>query len=110
MLQHKKGDKLYIRGSCSISNGSNDVAGGLATIKEIEVSKTLPEGHMNSIFVSFEEIPNHSYNYLLLLEEQEKLKERYGNEKAHPDPDIDTPWIQSGDIVNGSVYNGPDIW
>jgi hypothetical protein len=94
----------------SISNGSNDMCGGLATIKEFKISDTLPEGHFNSVMVSVEEIPGRSFNYLSLLEQQDKLKERFGKNKAYPDPDIDTPWIQSGNYVNGSKYVGPDIW
>lgn len=105
-----KGDKMYVGGSCSISNGSDDVAGGLATIKEIEINERLGAGHMNGIFVTFEELPGHSYNYKGLLEEQERLSKEYKDRIAHPDPDVDTPWIEQGDIVNGEIYKGKSIW
>jgi len=106
----KKGDKMYLRGSMSISHGSDDVAGGLATIKKIKIDKDLGADHFNGIFVEFEEVPGHSYNYKSLMEQQDKLAKEYEGKFAHPDPDIDTPWIQDGDWVNGSVYRGPDIW
>ena len=109
-MQHKIGDTIYVHGSMSISNGSSDTVGGLATIESFNVSKTLPEGHMNSIFVRFKELPGHSYNYLSLLDKQDELKERYNESYAYLDPDIDTPWIESGDIVNGEKYTGPPIW
>jgi len=106
----KKGDKMYLRGSMSISHGSDDVAGGLATIKNIRIDERLGIDHFNGIFVEFEEVPGHSYNYKNLIEEQDKLAERYKGKFAHPDPDIDTPWIEEGDWVNGKKYHGPDIW
>ena len=104
------GDKMYVRGSMSISNGSADVAGGLATIKKIKIDEKLGVNHFNGVFVEFEELPGHSYNYKFLLEDQELLAKQYEGKFAHPDPDIDTPWIQDGDIVDGKLYRGPDIW
>ena len=106
----KKGDKMYVRGSMSISNGSSDTAGGLATIKEIIINSKLGKDHFNGIFVTFEELPGHSYNYKHLVEEQKELAKIFKNEIAHPDPDIDTPWIEEGDIVNGKIYKGNPIW
>ena len=41
--------------------------------------------------------------------EQEKLAKEYKDKPAHPDPDIYTPWIEEGDIVNGEVYIGKPI-
>ena len=111
MIKHKAGDKMFVRGSMSISNGSSDTAGGIATIKKIKVDEHLGEDHINGVMVEFIELPGHGYNYKYLLEEQEKLAKVYNNgEVAHPDPDIDTPWIEEGDWVNGSQYKGPPIW
>lgn len=95
----KKGDKLYVWGSCHISNGSSDTAGGLATVKCFD-----------KYTVEFDELPGHSYGITNLLEKQEELAKQYAGKVAHPDPDIDTPWIEEGDIVNGKVYKGPPIW
>jgi len=106
----KKGDKIYVGTKMSISNGENDVKGGLATISSIIDNPNLPNGHYNKTSVTVEELPGHSYNVNNLIENQEKWAKLYGDDIAKPDPDINTPWIQSGDIVNGEVYNGKDIW
>jgi hypothetical protein len=104
----KVGQKIYIRTSLHISSGHLDVAGGKATIKR--VFKGMSGGVMVD-FVEIEEVPGPQYNWeQFLSKEQEKLKKQYGKQKAHPDPDIDTPWIEEGDIVNGKKYHGPDIW
>jgi hypothetical protein len=44
------------------------------------------------------------------MKDQEKNKELYGDQIAKPDPDIDTPWIEEGDWVNGQKYTGSPIW
>lgn len=106
----KIGDKLYISSSYYISHGEDDVDGGLATIKSIKISDHLPADDNNSIFVTFEEIPGVEYNYKLLLEKQDKLSKEYADKIAKPNPDINTPWIEEGDIVNGEVYKGKPIW
>lgn len=106
----KIGDKIYIPSSYHISRGSDDVQGGLATISRVEISKTLPADHVNAIMVLVEEISGTSYNYKNLMEKQEELKKEFGEKKACPDPDIDTPWIESGDIINDKPYSGPSIW
>jgi len=106
----KVGDKIYVDSHWYISHGSDDVDGGLATVTEVEVSKSLPKNHMNSVFVSVKEHPGHSYNWGILEEDQKRLKKEFGKNKAKASPDIDTPWIEDGDIVDGKVYHGPDIW
>lgn len=104
----KVGDKIYIPSRVFISRGSDDVVGGLATIKSIIEQTNVGQ---NCQFVEVEEVPGTRYNWTLYLKDiQEKLKSEFGDNKAYPDPDIDTPWIQDGDIVNGSVYHGPDRW
>lgn len=103
----KVGDKIYIRGSISISNGSSDVAGGIATVSNVRMGISAGKP---TPFIEVKELPGHSYNWDMLSKEQEKLKARYGKDKAKPDPDIDRPWIQSGDTVNGEVYKGGDVW
>lgn len=111
MIIPERGQKIYVRGFMSISNGSSDTAGGLGTIKRVDISTYLPIDHYNAIMVEFEELPGHRYNYKYLLENQEDWEKLYSNgEVAHLNPDIDTPWIQEGDLVNGAVYSGPSIW
>jgi hypothetical protein len=106
-----KGQQLYVPGSLHISRGSDDVAGGLATISEVIISDHLPIEHHNSLMVKFEELDKAtSYNYKNLLAKQDELSKTYAGKIAHPDPDINTPWIAEGDVVNGKVYKGKAIW
>ena len=98
-IQHKIGDKLYIPSAFYISRGSDDVAGGLATIKAFVISKTLPEDHYNYAMVVFEECSGRSLNYNYLMENQEEWAKEYQGRIAHPCPDVDTPWIQNGDFL-----------
>jgi hypothetical protein len=102
----KVGDKIYVESHFYISRGSDDVTGGLATVTRVD--RTYEK--YGNLFVEVAEHPGHSYNWIMLAEEQEKLKKEFGNKLAYPSPDIDTPWIEPGDIVNGVVYNGPPIW
>lgn len=106
----KVGDTIYVGSSFYISHGSDDFCGGKATIGKIEFNDRLGKDHVNYCMISIKERPGVMYNYKDLLERQKELKKQFGNKKAHPDPDIDTPWIQDGDTVNGEIYHGPDIW
>ena len=106
----KIGDKLYVGTSLYISRGSDDVAGGLATINKVDISKNIPIDHINAIMVSFKEVPGVGYNYKSLVADQKRLAKDYKGQKAHPDPDVDTPWIEDGDTVNGKPYKGSSIW
>ena len=102
------GSKIYVESRFYISHGSDDYCGGLATITG--ASKSMSGGEMEwFIDVNGGE---QNYNYAMLIEKgvQERLKKEFGKKKAHPDPDIDTPWIEDGDIVNGKEYHGDDIW
>lgn len=110
MTQPQLGDEIYVHSSLYISHGSDDFCGGLCTIDRIEYSKTLPPHHRNYCMVGIAERPGWLYNYLYLLEEQDKLRGQFGDQRGHPDPDIDTPWLEEGDFVNGEVYHGPPVW
>jgi len=102
------GDKIYVNSSYSISHGSDDFTGGLATV--IKVYKSMSGGDPNCLFVEIAE-GNRSYNWTQVLsEDQKKLKKQFGKEKAHLSPDIDTPWIEVGDMVDGKIYTGTPIW
>jgi len=113
----KVGQKIYVNSSFSLSHGSDDFCGGLATVKK--VYKSMSGGDPNCIFVDIEE-GDRGYNWTQILKEkQAELKKQFGRRKAHPDPDIDTPWIESGDTVsgvidgkryNGETYTGRPIW
>ena len=104
----KIGDKIYVDSSCHISRGSDDFTGGLATVSRVE--KSMSGGDPNCIFVHIKE-GKRGYNWTqFLAKDQERLKKEFGKSKAHPSPDIDTPWAEAGDIVDGKVYSGSPIW
>lgn len=86
-MEPKIGDKIYVPTSFYLSHGEDDFVGGLATIKNIEKSKSLPKDHFNYLFVTIEERKGSSYNYKCLMEDQDKLKKEFGDQKAYPDPD-----------------------
>lgn len=106
----KEGDIIYVPSAMFISRGYDDRVGGKATISCVKVDNDFSLDHPNAIFINVKEFPLVSYNYRNLLEQQEKLKDKFGDNYAYPDPDINTPWIEEGDIVNGSVYKGASIW
>jgi len=110
MKNPKIGDKIYVGTSLSISHGSDDFHGGICTISEIDKSEKLQVNHMNYIFIGIEERPGTLYNYKILIENQEKLKERFGDKVGCTCLDIDRPWLEEGDMVNGKKYLGPSIW
>lgn len=100
--------EIYVDSHFYISSGSRDVVGGLAEVKR--VSEGISGGEP-CIFVEVKEHPGHSYNWTQILsKEQSKLKKQFGKKRAYSDPDIDTPWIEDGDIVDGKVYHGPPVW
>lgn len=86
----KVGEKIYVPGAMYAYRGRDDFAGGLATISEVKLDPYgLGPDHFNYCFVSIEERPNHGYNWGNLEEKQEDYKEAYGDQIAHPDPDLD---------------------
>lgn len=87
---HKKGDQIYVPTSLYVYRGADDFIGGLATIKDFDIAEYLDEGHVNKVMVSILERPGTSYNYKILLEKQEDLKNEFGEDKAYADPDLDT--------------------
>ena len=101
----KFGDKIYIPSECYLSHGEDDVSGGLATVSKVEKVK----GDKNWIYVEVKENPKTQYNWTHLSTQQKKLKKEFGKKKAYSNPDINRPWIQDGDIVDGIVYHGPGI-
>jgi hypothetical protein len=82
VLEPYVGQKIYVTTDIYLGHGLDDFAGGIATISKIE-----KEDHYNYLMVGIKESPGTLYNWNLLLEEQEKLKKRFGRKKAHPIPD-----------------------
>jgi hypothetical protein len=79
------GDDIYARTSLSLSHGRDDFIGGLAKVRRVfsgmSAGKQVP-------FVELEERPGWESNWLFLAGEQERLREQFGENRAHPDPDL----------------------
>ena len=103
----KKGDKIYVNSSYYLSHGSDDFEGGIATVSK--VTENMSAGNKTP-FVEIKERPGSSYDWKELSKKQKELKKEFGTQKAHPKPDVDRPWIEPGDIVNGQIYKGKPIW
>ena len=84
----KVGDKIYVPSALHVYRGADDFAGGIATVKKVEISDSLPKNHCNSVMVGVEENPGTMYNWKHLAENQSKWKHDYGKQVAHPDPDL----------------------
>jgi hypothetical protein len=82
----KPGDELYVWSSLFIDHGEDDVCGGLAVVKKID-HRPVPKNSVNDYMVEFVGI-NRGYNLTILLEEQDKLAEEYGDRLAHECPDV----------------------
>lgn len=84
----QKGDKLYIPTQLHVYRGIDDIHGGLATIAEVKINSVLPEGHCNKIMIAFKETGEVTfYNYNTLLQQQDELKVKFGNNPCYSDPD-----------------------
>ena len=79
------GDKIYVSSSIYVYRGADDFSGGIATVSKVELN---PGNKTNYCFVSIKERPGSTYNWAHLEKEQKKLKKLYGDEIAHPDPDL----------------------
>jgi len=102
------GSEIYVGSHFYISSGSRDVVGGLTKVAHVSSGVS---GGEPCLFVEVKEHPGHSYNWTQIpSKEQGKLKKEFGKKRAYPDPDIDTPWIEDGDCVNGETYHGDPIW
>lgn len=79
-------EKIYVPSSLYVYRGKDDFAGGIATISNVKIEGYSPD-NPNYCFVVIEERPGTRYNWYLLEKDQERLKEMYGDQIAHPDPD-----------------------
>lgn len=77
-MNSKIGDWLYIDSELYLGHGEDDICGGLAKIKTIK----------DDGYVEFEGFEGVLYNIKYLLPLQDKLKEKYGEKRAIPDPDL----------------------
>lgn len=83
----KVGDKIYVGSSYYLGHGRDDFEGGLATIRAVDISETLPIDHINAVMIRINERTGWAYNYKVLLDQQEELKSQFGDQAAFADPD-----------------------
>ena len=101
----KVGDKIYVPTSLHVYRGADDFQGGLCTISRVSPSDHLPKDHYNYWMVGIAEgDKSTSYNWRHLMEEQEKLKKRFGKEKGYKDPDL-RPEFNNDDADWHPVFN-----
>lgn len=108
----ESGQTIYVPSSTSFDNSERDIIGGLATIKDISYAYQSP-------FISIEEAPNQSFNYDILIKQQDKLKTQFGKQKAslkfHPTTvkiakeNLDEA-ISAAAEVSFSIASLPDIF
>ena len=79
------GGYVYVPTSIYLTHGRDDFIGGLCRITNV-IRK--PERSVrNRLFVRVDERPASEYNWLFLMEQQEELREEYGSQRGHADPD-----------------------
>jgi hypothetical protein len=79
------GDIISVGSHCYLSHGRDDFVGGQATVTHVVWWRNL--GRMVP-FVIIKEAPSHRYNWEMLEPAQEQLKQEFGEQWAHPDPDL----------------------
>lgn len=81
------GDDIYVGSSYYIDHGEDDFEGGLCEISNVTTGTS---GGRQVYFVEIKERPGHSYNYEVLLEQQENLAETYGDQRGFENPDYES--------------------
>jgi hypothetical protein len=81
----KVGDIIYVGSRFYLGHGRDDFVGGQATVTKVE--EMMSGGRMVP-FVSIKESPTRSFNWEFLEPEQERLRQEFGDQRAHPDPDM----------------------
>lgn len=78
------GQDVYISTSLYLSHGMDDFHGGLCRISNI--SEGVSAG-VKVPFIEVEENPGTRHNWKVVCEEQDKLRERFGDQRGYADPD-----------------------
>ena len=74
------GEDVYVPSELYLWHGRDDFAGGLCRIVRVTES-------FGGLFVEVEENPGSLYSWAILLEDQERLRERFGDRRGRPNPD-----------------------
>lgn len=81
------GDVIYVPSSTFGYRGSDDFQGGQAKICRVKANNNLPLSDVNYWMVEIEGRPGVLSNWKILIEQQDELRRRFGEQTAHPDPD-----------------------
>jgi hypothetical protein len=81
----KLGDEIYAPTAIYLGHGRDDFVGGICQVTRVYagISAGKPV-----VFVSVQEREGTGYNWETLKEKQGELRERYGDRRGHPDPDL----------------------
>lgn len=79
-MKPKPGDFIYMDSELHLSHGEDDITGGKAEVKEVREEPGFT-------WIVFTEFPDSLYNWAQLEPLQEKLKQRFGEARAHHEPD-----------------------
>lgn len=79
--------QIYVPTSLYLSHGEDDFIGGIAIISKIQKNEKFGKDHPNYFMIEIEENPGTLYSWGWLLKEQQTLKRRFGNRRAHAQPD-----------------------
>lgn len=77
----RDGDDVYVPSSLYLSHGEDDFRGGLCRIVAVRERN-------GAIFVEVAEEPGTWHAWAYLVEHQDEWRERYGDERGRPDPDL----------------------
>ncbi len=78
------GDEIYVDTALFVHHGRDDVRGGRARLVAVHECYHGLKG----IFVEVDEHPGDLYNWDVLGRQQDKLRSEFGDQRAHPDPDL----------------------
>lgn len=84
MPDPKVGDQISVESASYLSHGRDDFQGGLAEIVEVTNSVFFDVG---STYVRVKELPDTWLNWPYLEKQQEALRTRFRDQRAHADPD-----------------------
>ena len=82
----KIGEDVYVPTSLYLGHGVDDFQGGLCEIVNIEPEISAGK---TCLFLEVKERPGHSYNWEVLMQEQDQLKNGFGEQRGYQDPDYD---------------------
>jgi hypothetical protein len=80
----RNGDVIYVGSALYLSHGRDDFCGGLAEVIEIKAGISAGD---STPFVRLAQEPDTLHNWPYLAAKQKELRERFGKNWAHPDPD-----------------------